>query len=704
MANDAAYPAAPRFMHAVEALGDVICEGETLPKSLLNGLKYFLDVLGRSGGALYLPVSASLPSLLWIKFAVPAQWEQQLDSYSSPIRSLVQNVVTSGKALPGNEASDLGAILPIQFRNLTMGALLVNGPTATAEEIPDWQSLARPFGRSVYSFTSCSRASSTGREIAAWQIVADIQKAASIQETELNIVRGIKEYFQAEAAILILLDEEIPELAIKKQLGDGAEWFSQISLKLENGLVQQCIDQGKPIQVNDIEASNSVNPDFDLAEGMDIQSIICVPLVADGKTLGVLELFNKPKSSLEGFEFDFLIAISSALANAMDTSKQIQRLKVTNADLEASRWELLRSRNTLRILFDNIPSSLYIIDRSYNLVAINLARCERAGSKPSSLVGKKCYDKLYQRNDPCPGCRVNETLMTGQRTRRLSRQWIDKDQLREWEISTFVIPDEQGKCSQAILLEEDVTERRHLETDLIQSEKLAAVGQLAAGVAHEINNPLSAIIANAQILQRELPAENEDVQESLKLIELAGVRASQVVRNLLGFARKEQYEFHLVDLNETIQNALSLLQHEFLAHPVTLNFNQANELPPIIASKDHLQGVWINLVINAIDAIDKEQGIITITSRFVDNEFRISVADNGKGIPPDRLNRIFEPFFTTKAPGRGTGLGLSVSFRIIKQHGGTIQVESVVGQGSVFTVVLPATPERAITEGRNLDL
>jgi two-component system NtrC family sensor kinase len=264
----------------------------------------------------------------------------------------------------------------------------------------------------------------------------------------------------------------------------------------------------------------------------------------------------------------------------------------------------------------------------------------------------------------------------------------DESGAQEWEIGAYPIRDQDGQVIQAILLEQDVTERRRLESILAQSEKLAAIGQLAAGVAHEINNPLTAIIANAQMLHRELPTDS-DLQESVDLIARAGARATQVVRNLLDFARKEQYHLGLTDINETLQRAIELVQHEILARGVKLDFKPDPKLPAILASQDHLQSVWLNLLLNAIDSLDKSPGQIKIAARQIGDEIHISVNDNGKGISPERLMRIFEPFYTTKEAGRGTGLGLSVCHRIVKQHNGQIHVESQVGTGSEFMVVLP---------------
>jgi two-component system, NtrC family, sensor kinase len=234
-----------------------------------------------------------------------------------------------------------------------------------------------------------------------------------------------------------------------------------------------------------------------------------------------------------------------------------------------------------------------------------------------------------------------------------------------------------------------------MEATLAQSEKLAAVGQLAAGVAHEINNPLTAIIANAQLLQQDILSQTglqdkADMEESLDLILQAGARAIQVVRNLLNFARKERYELVATDINENIRQALSLLHHEIIGRSVELVFDPG-EIPSIQASPNHLQGVWLNLIVNAMDSFGDTQGNIHIQTSQNGNMIQVKVSDNGKGIPAERISRIFEPFYTTKAPNRGTGLGLSVCHRIVKQHGGHILVDSQIDVGTEFTVVLPVT-------------
>jgi two-component system NtrC family sensor kinase len=403
--------------------------------------------------------------------------------------------------------------------------------------------------------------------------------------------------------------------------------------------------------------------------------------------LGGILIVEKKPGQFGALDRERLEMFANLTAQAIYGHQLTKNLKAASNSLNASHWELLRSRNTLRAIFDNIPAAFYIIDRQYRLIAINRSRAQRAGKLPPDLVGKRCYQALFMRQEPCAGCLVMEIFDAGRSTTRSERRGGGVDEITEWEISSYPILDEDENIIQAILLEQDVTDRRRLETMMAQSEKLAAVGQLAAGVAHEINNPLTAILANAQMLQRRLPVDDE-LQESVDLIARAGERASQVVRNLLDFARKEEYRLVLTDVNETIQRAIELVQHELSKRAIHLIFEPDPNLPRLLASRDHLSGVWLNLLLNAIDAIDRD-GTIRVGTRLSAEKLYVTITDSGSGIPPERINRIFEPFYTTKAPGRGTGLGLSVCHRVVRQHGGSIQVNSQEGVGTEFTVELP---------------
>jgi two-component system NtrC family sensor kinase len=506
-------------------------------------------------------------------------------------------------------------------------------------------------------------------------------KLPESQEWFVGEMNGLMD---ADATALLTMNDEQDELVVKSRKLEEPAWFYSIN-PYTDGLISKCLGSSSPVLITKGEAER-----LSLGEIPDlkISSILAVPLIFDGQPLGVLMMMNKLWGDFNSLDRELGSCVAAVAAHSIYKSRLLRKLNIVNADLEANRWQLLNSRNTLRTLFDSLPTSIYIIDPDFRLCAVNLQRARRTGKGPSELIGMRCYEALYGRADICPGCKVFDTLSSGRSTTRLKRDWDRDSELFEWEISSYPIYSKDESVVQAILLDQDITEKRRLEANLVQSEKLAAVGQLAAGIAHEINNPLTAILANAQMLRQELPPE-DDLQELVELISRAGSRAAQVVRNLLDLARKEKYEYSLTDINETILRSLELLQHELVSKSIQLVFDPDLNLPRVKASKDHLESVWLNLITNSIDAIKNGNREISITTSRSKNEVQVTIADSGEGIPPESINRIFEPFYTTKSTGSGTGLGLSVTHRIIQQHDGRILVDSELDRGTQFTVCLP---------------
>ncbi len=516
-------------------------------------------------------------------------------------------------------------------------------------------------------------------------VFQDNLEIASLQE---ELVETLSQAFHAQGGAFLLIRPDGVEQTLKLSSKTKPMWSFLADLDWQDHPL------GKKLasQNGGLIADPSNLADWFQAEPIPLRNLYLQPLRWEDEVLGAMALFNLTQKHFTEQDEQLLSKLATCISKAIAQQRQLNRLKIDNATLEVNQWQLLRSRNILRALFDSIPVSMYIIDKKYNLIAVNMDRANRINIPPNELVGRRCYEALYGYEDVCPDCRVIETLFGGKITNRAKREWQQDDQTLEWEISTYPIFDDTNQVSQAILFEQDVTEKRRLEASLAQSEKLAAVGQLAAGLAHEINNPLTAIIANTQLLQRELK-DDADKLEMVDLIARAGQRAAQVVRNLLDLARKEEYLFEPTDVHQTLNHAISLMQHELVSRSIQLIFEPAENLPQIMASQDRLQGVWVNLLANAIDSFDEsDHREIRISTSVNANEVRVVVMDTGKGIPPEKLNRIFEPFYTTKSPGKGTGLGLSLCHRIVKQHGGSIHVDSKLGVGTIFTISLPIHP------------
>jgi two-component system NtrC family sensor kinase len=270
-------------------------------------------------------------------------------------------------------------------------------------------------------------------------------------------------------------------------------------------------------------------------------------------------------------------------------------------------------------------------------------------------------------------------------------------------------------------LEEKIIERtRQLgdaQAQLIQSEKMGAIGQLAAGVAHELNNPLGGILGYAQFtlekLRKNVPEKTtrKEIDSFLRYvgdIELQARRCKTIVQNLLRFSRSSRtVEFDEIDINQAMQETVSFVEHQLRINQIELVVDLGTDMPQLLGNAGQLQQVFTNLIINSMHASEPDS-VITIKSRYChalgefDGTVEFSVSDSGHGIAPEDLKRIFEPFFTTKEVGKGTGLGLSVSYGIVKEHGGEITVDSEPGRGSTFTVILPVQknlPTADITSG-----
>jgi len=256
-------------------------------------------------------------------------------------------------------------------------------------------------------------------------------------------------------------------------------------------------------------------------------------------------------------------------------------------------------------------------------------------------------------------------------------------------VSVTPLEDKGGSKLGRLVLMDDITERVQLEQQLLQTEKLTSLGLLAAGVAHEVNTPLAVISNYIQMLARQLPGDDSR-QKIIEKIVKQTFRASEIVNNLLNFSRTGAAEFAAVNLNEIIEETLTLVAHPFRSGQVSVLKTFEEQLPPINGSTNRLQQVFLNLFLNARDAMPAG-GMLEVRTSSRNGSVEVEVTDTGVGIPGENLRRIFDPFFTTKATGRGTGLGLSVSYGIVQEHKGRIEVRSTPGKGTSFHLEFPAT-------------
>lgn len=311
-------------------------------------------------------------------------------------------------------------------------------------------------------------------------------------------------------------------------------------------------------------------------------------------------------------------------------------------------------------------------------------------ARPIALFNKDCQPELYNlafKNLPLKIC-YEEYLQKVYKTKNVHQESITTSDGKYFLLYLYPVFDEKGEVIRVVHLLEDITEQKKMEEQLILTEKLAAIGHLAAGVAHEINNPLSGILLMIKNLQK-YDLSEEEKKQHLNHIETGLIRIQRIIKDLLNFSRFTEIKWEKVSINELISEVLDLSSYLIKKENIRVIQDFAPNLPEIYADKEKMEQVFLNLILNAIQAMETSSvKILTLKTYFKDNKIHISFQDTGPGIPEALATKIFDPFFTTKPPGKGTGLGLTVSLAIVKNHGGTILLEKHL-DGANFIVVLP---------------
>ncbi|HKN18754.1 MAG TPA: ATP-binding protein [Dissulfurispiraceae bacterium] len=336
--------------------------------------------------------------------------------------------------------------------------------------------------------------------------------------------------------------------------------------------------------------------------------------------------------------------------------------------------ELSSEKEKLDTIVSAIGGGIVLISKEDKIQWANQMIRDMAGME---VVGKSC-------EDICRGCRLPDTY-TGDRidTVIVPNLFGQKDQY--FQITTAPVKGDDGDLHGYIRLIQDVTEIKKMEEQIIHSEKLASIGRLAAGIAHEIGNPLTSIFSFVQIL-REMEDEDEFKKESLQTISFHVNRISGILKQLSGFTKMPAGESKECSINDTIDTALNLIQYDKKAKNISIVKILSPDLPELVTDANQLSQVFVNLILNAIDAMPGG-GTLTVTSSIRDNMLAIQFQDTGSGIRKEDISKIFDPFYTTKE--KGTGLGLAVSYNITKKMNGMLTVKSELGKGTTFTVMLP---------------
>ena len=411
-------------------------------------------------------------------------------------------------------------------------------------------------------------------------------------------------------------------------------------------------------------------------------------LVSAGRRVGALAI--RGNGSLDDEARQLVRTVADVLAPALAHAERAHRLE---AEVATRTRQIDQQRSFIGKIVDSLPVGLYVIDREYRIQAWNRKReTGMQGISREEALGRTIFEILHRQPAELLRREFDDVFSTG-RIQQFQMESSSTGEPRTYRISKIPMRVDDGAVSHVITIGEDVSEWRAAEERIAEADKLAAVGQLAAGVMHEINNPLATIGACAEGLALRL-GEAADLSpewaEYLKLIDTEVHRCKRIVDGLLDFSRPKPVTKELVNLNDVLAQTLFLLKHHARVKRVRINTGFAPELRQLVwGDPEQLVQVFMALMINAVDAMG-ELGTVTVRTRGgTDDTVSAEVSDEGQGIPRALVKKIFEPFYTTKAPGRGTGLGLSIAYTIVTAHGGRIDVESAPGQGSTFRVVLP---------------
>jgi two-component system NtrC family sensor kinase len=518
----------------------------------------------------------------------------------------------------------------------------------------------------------------------------------------------VREVMDLETVIIFLLNDESQELELKTCRGVSEDFVKGFrGLKVGEGFHGQVAQTGEPLLVDYASQIPWLTRELERREG--IGAGLIVPLKAKGKVLGTLSVAPHGSRQFVDEEVKLLTTIAGQIAIAIESARLYEE-----AHLAAQ--QALASERRYREIFESANDAIWIHDLDGNIIAANKASEKLTGYSLEDLLKMNVKNFLSAGSLDLAG-QIGHKLLRGETVEQPYEQHLTrKDGIeRILKVTTSLIT-EDGKSKSLQHIARDVTAEKEMQDNLsaayqklseytqrlkenqeqlIQAEKLTSLGQMAASIAHEVNNPLSGVLVYTQLLTRRLRSDKltKDVAlENLAKMEAELNRSTKLIRNLLDFARQSPPTLWEVDINEIVSRAFDLAAHSAELQHIQVTKELSPAIPKIVADFDQLQQVCLNLIINAIQAMP-EGGKLTIrTSIDNDRQVKIEVQDTGCGISPENMSKLFTPFFSTKGK-KGVGLGLAVAYGIVQRHHGRIEVQSKVGEGTTFTIYLPLNYE-----------
>lgn len=523
------------------------------------------------------------------------------------------------------------------------------------------------------------------RREAVWGTVGkQVLSAHTLDEVLTMIIQAINQEINVESGSVLLREWDSEQLYFAKILRGDAQHFSSLRIKVGQGIAGWVCETGKSLIVDDTAKDTRWYSGVDRITGFQTRSIVCVPLIADAQTIGVIELLNKVDGSFTRNDLRLLEAIATQVAPTIQNKRLQEQMLHSRFPSVEIFHRVEHAKQEWEQTVDAIDEGIALVDPDCRILRANRVLANWMNTTSNQLIGRQCFELFHGTPTPpatCPHVRLLETHQAAEgevESARLGKTY--------W-LKTYPLYNPQGEHIGSVNVWRDITTEKRLRAQLIQSEKMAATGRLAASIAHEINNPLQALSGCIDLAQA--TADPDKVKRYLTMASAELERLAGIVRRMIDFYRPSRAERTLVNVRALMDDVL-LLSNKRLQHAhVDVTTEWQPDLPPISGVADQLKQVFLNFILNAVEAMP-QGGRLEIRGQTIEDGGKwviISIADSGAGVPAQDLDKIFEPFFTTKSTG--TGLGLAVCHSIITQHGGRVIVDSAPGHGTIFTIWLP---------------
>jgi two-component system, NtrC family, sensor kinase len=478
-------------------------------------------------------------------------------------------------------------------------------------------------------------------------------------------------------ALLVPVEPDAPEFTVLGSRGDRGELPARLSLDPE---IHDILRRRDSLSLFGMTERPELQLKLEGLSGYGFEHFLA--LKVEGKLVGCLAMGKKADTSfLSSEDWELLSTISSTVALAVENASLYRQADVRAAELE-------RLKDYSENIIESLTVGVAVLDTGGRIIGWNRVlegsfgrrKAEVLGQRLSSILEAATFAALFPSQTQEAYNLLSEIPLN-----------LPSGEKRIFDVAKTPLLDNRLVPYGTIIVFEDITEKIRLQQQLVTSEKLASIGLLSAGVAHEINTPLTGISSYVQMLQKNMT--DVHLAQVLGKIEAQTERVSRIIKNLLSFARNpSDLAFHRVDLKDSLREILSLIDYKLKTMSIELDLD-LQPVRPVWAQGERLQQVFINIILNALDAMP-EGGRLRISLVETEAEAVIEIADTGTGIEERHLARIFDPFFTTKGVGKGTGLGLSISHAIIAEHEGRIAVRSTPGQGTCFTISIPKDLDR----------